>query len=225
MPNSSPTWLAALRADLGKQVTIREDCDGPCVQTGPESSLEVLRWLRDHETTRFEMLVDLAGVDYAEYGLSEWPTDTPAATGFSRGVHEATSARYSFDEPHPGADQPQRFAVVYHLLSLSHNLRTRVAVRGLGEHPPVTPSAIELWPNADWYEREAFDMFGIVFDGHRDLRRLLTDYGFIGHPLRKDFPLIGHMEVRYDPQLRRVIYQPVTIEPRVGVPKVRRETP
>jgi NADH-quinone oxidoreductase subunit C len=116
-----------------------------------------------------------------------------------------------------------RFAAVYHLLSLTHNWRLRVRVFALDEEPPLLPSVIEVWPSANWYEREAFDLFGIVFTGHPDLRRILTDYGFIGHPFRKDFPISGNVEMRYDPDLQRVVYQPVTIEPREVVPRVRRE--
>jgi NADH-quinone oxidoreductase subunit C len=115
-----------------------------------------------------------------------------------------------------------RFAVVYHLLSLAHNRRVRMRVFAADDELPVVDSVIEVWPSANWYEREAFDLFGIVFTGHPDLRRILTDYGFIGHPFRKDFPLSGNVEMRYDPDQRRVIYQPVTIEPREIVPRVVR---
>ena len=116
-----------------------------------------------------------------------------------------------------------RFAVVYHLLSLSHNRRLRVRVFCAQDDFPLLDSVIGVWPSANWFEREAFDLFGIVFDGHPDLRRLLTDYGFIGHPFRKDFPISGNVEMRYDPDQRRVIYQPVTIEPREIVPRIVRE--
>jgi len=116
-----------------------------------------------------------------------------------------------------------RFAVVYHLLSLSNNQRIRVRTFALDDDFPVVPSVVDVWPSANWFEREAFDLYGIVFDGHPDLRRLLTDYGFVGHPFRKDFPLSGHVEMRYDPEQSRVIYQPVTIEPREIVPRIVRE--
>jgi NADH-quinone oxidoreductase subunit C len=117
----------------------------------------------------------------------------------------------------------RRFAVVYHLLSIEHNLRLRVRVYCEDDDFPAVDSVVEIWPGANWFEREAFDMFGIVFTGHPDLRRLLTDYGFVGHPFRKDFPLSGQVEMRYDPEQQRVIYQPVTIEPREIVPRVVRE--
>lgn len=115
-----------------------------------------------------------------------------------------------------------RFAVVYHLLSLAHNRRLRVRVF-LDNDMPVIASVTGIWSSADWYEREAFDLFGFLFEGHHDLRRILTDYGFVGHPFRKDFPLSGRVEMRYDPEQKRVVYEPVSIEPRVLVPRVIRE--
>ena len=123
-----------------------------------------------------------------------------------------------------GAHEGPRFAVVYHLLSLANNCRLRVRCFARDDEFPTVPSAVDVWPVANWFEREAFDLFGIMFPGHPDLRRLLTDYGFIGHPFRKDFPLSGHVEMRYDPEQRRVIYQAVTIEPRQITPRVIRET-
>ncbi len=214
----------ALAERLGERAQWQEHADGPALEVAAADLLEVMSLLRDDPEARFEQLMDLAGMDYAEFGQSEWKTEQASATGFSRAVHPATSARYSFDAPHPPISGERRFAVVYHLLSLSRNQRLRVrAYCEDGEWPSV-PSVRELWRCADWYEREAFDLFGIVFEGHPDLRRILTDYGFIGHPLRRDFPLSGHMEVRYDPELRRVVYEPVSIEARVGVPRVLRET-
>lgn len=180
--------------------------------------------LRDDEGLRFETLVDLCGVDYLEYGVAEWATDESSSEGFSRGVEKATFGRFTFDDaPASRHREGPRFAVVYHLLSVSLNQRLRVRVYCDDDEFPVVPSVTGVWNSADWYEREAFDLYGIVFDGHPDLRRILTDYGFVGHPFRKDFPLIGHVEMRYDPEQARVIYQPVTIEPRVLVPKVIRE--
>jgi NADH-quinone oxidoreductase subunit C len=117
----------------------------------------------------------------------------------------------------------QRFAAVYHLLSLAHNRRLRVRAFAADDDFPILASVVDIWPSANWFEREAFDLFGIMFDGHPDLRRILTDYGFIGHPFRKDFPLSGHVEMRYDPEQKRVIYQPVTIEPREVTPRIIRE--
>ncbi|MFZ6775391.1 NADH-quinone oxidoreductase subunit C [Undibacterium sp. Ji83W] len=116
-----------------------------------------------------------------------------------------------------------RFAAISHLLSIKHNWRLRVRVFAPDDEMPVVPSLIDIWNAANWYEREAFDLYGILFDGHNDLRRILTDYGFIGHPFRKDFPVSGYVEMRYDADQKRVVYQPVTIEPRENVPRVIRE--
>src|SRR5690606_29974844 len=138
-------------------------------------------------------------------------------TGFSRGVDRTPERSHG-----PFAGYTARFASVYHLLSLKHNRRLRVRAFCADDEVPMMPTVVDIWPSANWFEREAFDLFGILFDGHPDLRRILTDYGFIGHPFRKDFPLIGNVEVRYDPEKRRVIYQPVTIAPRTLVPRVIR---
>jgi NADH-quinone oxidoreductase subunit C len=170
--------------------------------------------LRDGAGLRFESLVDLAGVDYLTYGEDEWKTHSASGTGFGRGVHPVTGE--------PAKAPARRFAVVYHLLSVSLNHRLRVRAYCEEGEPPVIDSVADLWAAANWYEREAFDLFGIFFRGHPDLRRILTDYGFIGHPFRKDFPLTGNVEVRYDPERGRVVYQPVTIEPRTLVPRVIR---
>jgi NADH-quinone oxidoreductase subunit C len=177
---------------------------------------EVCRALRDEEPFRFEQLMDVAGVDYFGYGEDEWFTQGATATGFSRGVK-----RQPWREESPPA---RRFAVVYQLLSVSHNQRLRLRAYCAGE-PPMLESLTDIWASANWFEREAFDLFGILFNGHPDLRRILTDYGFIGHPFRKDFPLSGNVEVRYDPEKKRVVYEPVSIEPRVLVPRVIRRDP
>jgi NADH-quinone oxidoreductase subunit C len=160
----------------------------------------------------FSQLMDLCGVDYSQYGQADWESKKASSTGFSRGVSEGV---YKEDV------ETQRFAVVYHLLSIKRNQRIRVRAFAEGE-PPRIDSVISIWNGADWFEREAFDLFGILFEGHPDLRRILTDYGFIGHPFRKDFPLTGNIEMRYDPEKKRVIYEPVSIEPRTLVPKVIR---
>jgi NADH-quinone oxidoreductase subunit C len=179
----------------------------------PADLLEVARTLRDDPDLRFEMLMDLAGVDYLDFGRAEWRTVAATASGFSRGVNHAA--------PHTLAGN-KRFAVVSQLLSIAHNRRLRLRVWCDEIEDPVIDSLTGIWASADWFEREAFDLFGILFKGHPDLRRLLTDYGFIGHPFRKDFPLIGNVEVHYDPQLKRVVYAPVSIEPRTLVPRVIR---
>lgn len=184
----------------------------------------VCQALKDEAEFAFEQLIDLCGVDYSEYGQEEWATKESSNTGFSRGVESASAGRLSFgDETDPGDNNPRRYAVVLHLLSYKNNHRLRVRSYAEDESFPVVASITDIWNGVDWYEREAFDLYGILFDGHNDLRRILTDYGFVGHPFRKDFPLIGNVEMRYDPEKGRVVYQPVTIEPRVLVPKVMRE--
>ena len=180
--------------------------------------------LRDEPDLGFEVLVDLCGVDYLTYGRDEWETGEASGTGFSRGVEREPDAPASRLGPLEAEyEPPRRFAVVYHLLSISHNRRLRLKVFCDNDERPMLPSITGVWAAADWYEREAFDLYGILFRGHPDLRRLLTDYGFIGHPFRKDFPLIGNVEMRYDPEKGRVVYEPVQIEPRTLVPKVIRD--
>ncbi|HEY9051320.1 MAG TPA: NADH-quinone oxidoreductase subunit C [Gammaproteobacteria bacterium] len=185
---------------------------------------EVCLTLRDDEALGFDQLIDLCGVDYSEYGQAEWTTEKSTVSGFSRGVDVASHGRMRFgDETPQKSTQRPRFAAVLHLQSVKNNRRLRVRTFAKDEAMPVVPSVIDIWSVANWYEREAFDLFGIHFDGHPDLRRIMTDYGFVGHPFRKDFPLTGHVEMRYDPEQKRVIYEPVSIEPRVLVPRVIRE--
>lgn len=181
---------------------------------------EICRTLRDDPELAFEMLMDVCGVDYLHYGRDEWKTFDATDSGFSRGVDRAADEQpLDVEKPAPR----KRFAVVYHLLSLTHNVRLRVRAFCEDDEYPTIDSVREIWASADWFEREAFDLYGILFRGHPDLRRILTDYGFIGHPFRKDFPLIGNVEVRYDPEKGRVVYEPVSIDPRTLVPKVIRE--
>jgi NADH-quinone oxidoreductase subunit C len=178
--------------------------------------LQSVCWLlRDSPDLEFQMLMDVTAVDYLEFGRDEWQTTSATHSGFSRG-------RVARHEAHlPAGDA--RFAVVYQLLSITHNQRLRLRVPCATNDEPVVDSVIDVWASANWFEREVFDLFGILFRGHPDLRRILTDYGFIGHPFRKDFPLIGNVEVRYDADKKRVVYEPVSIEPRVLVPKVIRD--
>ena len=175
----------------------------------------VCKELRDNAELGFEQLIDLAGVDYLDYGREEWNTLSSTATGFSRGVN-----RINEDVSEP---KKARFAVTYQLLSIANNWRLRLRSFTSEGEPPVIDSVVDVWAGANWFEREAFDMYGIMFRNHPDLRRILTDYGFIGHPFRKDFPLIGNVEVKYDTVKGRVVYQPVSIEPRTLVPRVIRE--
>lgn len=194
------------------------------IEVSIKDALSVFQVLRDDAAFKFEQLIDVCGVDYSTYGNVEWATDSTSSTGFSRGVEPTAGARLRFGDAleYVNTDRP-RFAAVYHLMSVTHNHRLRVRVYCESDAVPVVPSVVELWPSANWFEREAFDLYGIIFEGHPDLRRILTDYGFVGHPFRKDFPLIGHVEMKYDEEQKRVVYQPVTIEPRVLVPRVIRD--
>lgn len=198
----------ALREALGKKVISLESRLGELTMViSAEDILTVFARLRDEERFHFEQLTDLCGLDYSTYGsdISEG------------GVYLASESSA------PNAVRPSRFAVVYQLLSLSNNARLRVRVFAADDAMPLLPTVVSIWPGANWYEREAFDLYGIIFTGHPDLRRLLTDYGFAGNPFRKDFPLSGHVEMRYDAEQRRVIYQPVTVEPREVTPRIVRE--
>ena len=174
---------------------------------------QVLYQLRDHHSFAFDQLIDLCAVDYLLYGVYDWETNSASEHGFSRGVERQETKACVLDKP--------RFAVVYHLLSTTMNHRLRVKVF-IDETKLMVPSVHDIWKGANWFEREAYDLYGILFEGHPDLRRILTDYGFIGHPFRKDFPLSGHVEMRYDALLKKVIYVPVDIVPRISVPKVIR---
>lgn len=197
----------------GMLLSVTEDLSEVTVEVAPSDLLGVCRALRDEAEFDFSTLVDVCGVDYLHYGKGEWETASATGHGFSRGVdREAVS----------NATTDRRYAAVYHLLSLTHNRRLRLRVFADSE-PPMVDSVVEIWPAANWFEREAFDLYGIVFKGHPDLRRILTDYGFIGHPFRKDFPVSGYVEVRYDAKQERVVYEPVELEPRVLVPKVVRD--
>ena len=216
MSDDDSTFVTQLKQRFDK---LSNDCymshDMATLVVNSENLIPVCTALRDEQEYSFEQLSDLCGVDYATYGQADWETKDTTSTGFSRGVERGV-----INITHP--ENKVRFVVVYHLLSLKHNRRLRLRCLIEGE-PPRVASVITIWASADWYEREAFDLFGILFDGHPDLRRILTDYGFIGHPFRKDFPLHGNVEVRYDPDKQRVVYQPVTIENRVLVPKVIRD--
>ena len=184
--------IANLQAVLGDKITGQTLALGEVtIECKAENYLEVCKLLRDHESLKFEQLIDLCGVDYQEYG---------------EGTYEGL-----------------RYAVVCHFLSVSLNHRVRLRVFAQDEDFPVLPTLVDTWSVANWFEREAFDLYGIMFENHPDLRRLLTDYGFVGHPFRKDFPMIGNVEMRYDPEQQRVIYQPVTIEQRNNVPRVIRD--
>ena len=174
-----------------------------------EDVIDVCKQLRDD--FNFSILIDLCGIDYLTYGESDW-NGNASSSGFSRARQAQQSSVY----------KEQRFGVIYHLLSVEDNQRLRVKAL-LSLDNLMIQSVTNIWNSADWFEREAFDLFGILFENHTDLRRILTDYGFVGHPLRKDFPMIGEVEMRYDEELGRVVYEPVSIEPNVNVPRVLRK--
>ncbi|HTW38707.1 MAG TPA: NADH-quinone oxidoreductase subunit C [Steroidobacteraceae bacterium] len=207
-----------VEAQLGSEVRrVAALADELAYELEPQALLAVATQLRDAPDLKFEMLMDLAGVDYLEFRKDQWQTESATRTGFSRG------RLYQEELVPPAPVGGARFAVAYQLLSITHNERLRLRVRCENDSEPIVDSVVGVWASANWFEREAFDLYGILFRGHPDLRRILTDYGFVGHPFRKDFPLSGNVEVRYDPDKKRVVYQPVSIEPRVLVPKVIRE--
>jgi NADH-quinone oxidoreductase subunit C len=193
---------------FGKK-NVTEAYDELTLVINSDNVVEVCHKLKDE--FKFEILIDLCGVDYLTYGESDW-NGNASSSGFGR----ARQAQKSTNQ------KDQRFGVIYHLLSVSSNQRLRVKAL-LSTNNLMIQSVTKIWNCADWFEREAFDLFGILFENHNDLRRILTDYGFVGHPLRKDFPMIGEVEMRYDDQLGRVVYEPVSIEPNVNVPRVIRK--
>lgn len=219
MSSIHETIAARIDERFGQQVArIESGCGEVTFEIAKEDLVEVATALRDEADFAVDQLIDVCGVDYLNYGDAEWTTESATDSGFSRGVEREAvilDESESFDA--------RRFAVVYHLMSVSRNYRLRLHVYTGTENPPIVPSVVSVWNAANWFEREAFDLFGVLFDGHPDLRRILTDYGFIGHPFRKDFPLIGNVEVRYDAEKGRVAYQPVSIEARTLVPRVIRD--
>ena len=184
------------------------------IKINPEQLIEVATALKSDLS--FELLMDVIAVDYLTYGDVDWKTNNATSTGYSRAVKPTIIPE--IDETFKG-----RFAVFYQLLSVSNNQRLTLKVFTSESNPPSVPSLVNIWSSADWFEREAFDLMGIHFDGHPDLRRILTDYGFIGHPFRKDFPTNGNLEVVYDEEKEEVVYQPVSISTRPGVPRVIRD--
>ena len=213
------TLAARIHERFGEQMRrIPSTCGELTYELDKDDLIEVATALRNDGAFGFDMLMDVCGVDYLNYGSDEWTTNDATGTGFSRGVERQPVILDEADE-----FDPRRFAVVYHLLSLHHNFRMRLRVFTGASNPPVVKSVVDIWNGANWFEREAFDLYGILFEGHPDLRRILTDYGFIGHPFRKDFPLTGNVEVSYDADEGRVVYKPVSIEPRTLVPRVIRD--
>ena len=223
--DAASAFASKLEAMLGQKIVSAEEAHGETtIEVLPENWLAVMTALRDEPELRFEQLMDLCGVDYLFYGQVEWDTTDVSSEGFSRGVEGDGPGRFNWADRPRSTKIPHRFAVVAHLLSVTYNRRVRVRAHCVDDDLPSLSSLTGLWASVNWFEREAFDLFGIVFEGHPDLRRILTDYGFVGHPFRKDFPLIGNVEVRYDPEKKRVVYEPVTsVEPRVLVPRTIRD--
>lgn len=206
----------------GKVVSLEERLGELTLVVKSSDMSAVFTRLRDDADLRFEELIDVCGVDYSAFGseLSEDGKYLPDAP--------REGARFSSDVTHESGlvsteTRKARFAAVYHLLSITHNIRLRVRVFAEDDDMPILDSVTGIWPSANWFEREAFDMYGIIFVGHPDLRRILTDYGFVGNPFRKDFPLSGHVEMRYDAAQKRVVYEPVTVEPREITSRTVRE--
>ena len=223
MSDTAKAIVELFTGRFGDRVSVGASLKGiQTIEVDVDAWLEVCRALRDEDEFCYEQLTDLCGVDYLSYGQSEWDTTGASTEGFGRGVESMGPGRFNWADRPEAEDVKQRFGIVVHLLSFKHNRRLRVRCYAPDEGMPIVPSLVEIWSSANWYEREAFDLFGVVFEGHPDLRRILTDYGFTGHPFRKDFPLIGNVAVRYDSQKKRVVYEPVEIEPRVGVPRVLR---
>ncbi len=230
----SQPLIEALAARFGADaVKVAQPRGEVTLELTPDTWLSAATDLRDN--FGFDTFIDLCGVDYLGYGGDEWDGVEASWHGFGRGAEGYGPGRFNWGEepshqvPTPEGITPdvrptQRFAVVMHLLSILHNQRVALRCYAPDDGLPVVPSVTGVWRGADWYEREAFDLYGVIFDGHPDLRRILTDYGFVGHPFRKDFPLIGNVEVRYDPERKRVVYEPVTsVVPRVGVARVIRD--
>ena len=192
-PQELKSTVASALGELAQSVSL--SLGQVTVVVSPASYLAAAKILRDDTRLQFEILLDLCGVDYSQYRA----------------------------ESGDGVTQSARYCVVSHLLSVSLNQRVRLKVFAANDEVPVVPSLCDLWASVNWFEREAFDLYGVVFEGHNDLRRILTDYGFIGHPFRKDFPTSGHVEMRYDAEQKRVVYQPVSIEPREITPRIIRE--
>jgi len=219
MSISHETLAARIDARFGERATrVGSICREVTYEVAPEDLLDIAVALRDEEDFLMEQLIDVCGLDYLTYGQVEWKTESATGTGFSRGVDRKPVILDESD-----TFDPRRFAVVYHLLSVRNNVRLRLRVYAGESNPPIVPSVVSIWSSANWFEREAFDLYGILFEGHPDLRRIMTDYGFIGHPFRKDFPLSGNVEVAYDAEKGRVAYQPVSIEERTLVPRVIRD--
>ncbi|MDC0225835.1 NADH-quinone oxidoreductase subunit C [Gammaproteobacteria bacterium] len=211
----SKTKMESIMTKLGAfDIEASMNQSNPEIKVKNDQLIEIAQILREDQS--YELLLDVIAVDYLTFGNADWKTNTATNTGYSRAVQPTII-------PEIDATFKDRFAVFYQLLSVSTNQRLTVKVFASESNPPTVPSVVSIWSSADWFEREAFDLMGIQFEGHPDLRRILTDYGFIGHPFRKDFPTNGNLEVVYDEEKGEVVYQPVSISTRPSVPRVIRD--
>lgn len=211
-PQALSTALTDTFGDLIESIKV--DFEEVTIDVAKENLVEVCQKLHDDSQFSFTELIDLCGVDYSAYGMTQWATESATGEGFSRGVDRTLEFERKWTK--------KRFASVIHLLSIKHNHRLRVKTF-VDENDLKIPTVMNIWRVADWFERESFDLYGILYEGHEDLRRILTDYSFIGHPFRKDFPLVGHVEMRYDATEGRCVYEPVSIDERINVPRVIRD--
>lgn len=211
----SKTKMESIVTKLGAfDIEASMNQSNPEIKVKNDQLIEIAQILREDQS--YELLLDVIAVDYLTFGNADWKTNTATNTGYSRAVQPTII-------PEIDATFKDRFAVFYQLLSVSTNQRLTVKVFASESNPPTVPSVVSIWSSADWFEREAFDLMGIHFEGHPDLRRILTDYGFIGHPFRKDFPTNGNLEVVYDEEKGEVVYQPVSISTRPSLPRVIRD--
>ena len=211
----SKTKMESIVTKLGAfDIEASMNQSNPEIKVKNDQLIEIAQILREDQS--YELLLDVIAVDYLTFGNADWKTNIATNTGYSRAVQPTII-------PEIDATFKDRFAVFYQLLSVSTNQRLTVKVFASESNPPTVPSVVSIWSSADWFEREAFDLMGIHFEGHPDLRRILTDYGFIGHPFRKDFPTNGNLEVVYDEEKGEVVYQPVSISTRPSVPRVIRD--
>ena len=211
----SKTKMESIVTKLGAfDIEASMNQSNPEIKVKNDQLIEIAQILREDQS--YELLLDVIAVDYLTFGNADWKTNIATNTGYSRAVQPTII-------PEIDATFKDRFAVFYQLLSISTNQRLTVKVFASESNPPTVPSVVSIWSSADWFEREAFDLMGIHFEGHPDLRRILTDYGFIGHPFRKDFPTNGNLEVVYDEEKGEVVYQPVSISTRPSVPRVIRD--
>lgn len=203
-----------IKERFSDSISCKYVCDQLILEIRPSDLLLCAKILRDDQSFKFEQLIDICAIDYLHYGVSEWETNKSTCKGFERAVSRLSDKKNI-------KNNNNRFALSYELLSITHNHRVRLKTFLRDDNLKIS-SVVQIWPAANWFEREAFDLFGIAFEGHPDLRRILTDYGFKGHPFRKDFPLIGQLEMRYDANKEKCIYEPVSIENRTLIPKTIR---